>query len=127
MQAAGKTLGQHVMPGAASAIGSVAALEAAIDRHHQHLVVPRTSARAAVEPGMTSMNGRKLLIQNFSPCESVQSDTGRCRSLTNCRWNAASKDSNQRHIAGALDGPLVVLFEQQFELANPVANYLISR
>jgi len=52
MQAAGETLGQHVVPDAASAIGSVAALEAAINRRHQHLIVPGANAGAAVEPGM---------------------------------------------------------------------------
>lgn len=57
MQTAGQALGQHVMPDAASTIGSVAALEAAIDRRHQHLVVPRASAGAAVEPGMEPRAG----------------------------------------------------------------------
>src|SRR5690606_20245726 len=57
MKAAGETLGQHVVPDTASSVGSVAALEAAIDRRHQNLIVPGASAGAAVEPGMEARAG----------------------------------------------------------------------
>lgn len=40
MQAGGEALRQNVMPDAASVIGSVADLEASVDRCHQHLIVP---------------------------------------------------------------------------------------
>ena len=66
MQSTGNTLGQHVMPDTASAIGSIAALEAAVDRRHQHLIVPGASAGAAVEPGMEARAGN---IQRVAqPC-----------------------------------------------------------
>lgn len=51
-KAAGEPFGQHVMPDAPGAIGSVAAVEAPVDRRHEHFVVPGASAGATVEPDM---------------------------------------------------------------------------
>src|SRR5690606_13621217 len=57
MKAAGEALSQHVVPDAASTIGAVAALEAAIDLRHQHFVLLSASTGATVEPGMEARAG----------------------------------------------------------------------
>jgi hypothetical protein len=57
MQPAGQTLGQNVVPDTSGAIGSIAALEAAVDPGNEHLVVPGPGAGAAVEPGVEARAG----------------------------------------------------------------------
>jgi hypothetical protein len=57
MQPAGEPFRQHIVPDASYAIGTIAALEASVDRRPEHIVVPSMRTGAAVEPGVKARPG----------------------------------------------------------------------